>query len=117
MVEPKLCDPSVKQLSGYLDISETRHLFFWFEESRQNPDEDPLVLWLNGGPGCSSTTGLLFELGGCNIRDKGENTTFNEYSWNSVANVLYLDRAYLSSAQRSHTLTKRRAYWCRLFLR
>ncbi|XAO25236.1 hypothetical protein I312_104051 [Cryptococcus bacillisporus CA1280] len=92
VVKPELCDSSVKQLSGYLDISETRHLFFWFQESRQNPDVDPLVLWLNGGPGCSSTTGLLFELGGCNIRDKGENTTFNEYSWNSIANVLYLDQ-------------------------
>ncbi|KIR28366.1 cathepsin A (carboxypeptidase C) [Cryptococcus deuterogattii 99/473] len=92
VVKPELCDSSVKQLSGYLDISETRHLFFWFQESRQSPDEDPLVLWLNGGPGCSSTTGLLFELGGCNIRDKGENTTFNEYSWNSIANVLYLDQ-------------------------
>ncbi len=29
ITEPKLCDPSVKQYSGYLDISETRHLFFW----------------------------------------------------------------------------------------
>lgn len=45
VVKPTLCDPSVKQLSGYLDISETRHLFFWFEESRNKPDEDPLVLW------------------------------------------------------------------------
>ncbi|WVR09210.1 hypothetical protein IAU60_006272 [Kwoniella sp. DSM 27419] len=92
VVQPELCDPTVHQLSGYLDISETRHLFFWFEESRHKPKEDPLVLWLNGGPGCSSTTGLLFELGGCNIADKGENVTFNEFSWNNVANVLFLDR-------------------------
>nr|ODN88617.1 cathepsin A (carboxypeptidase C) [Cryptococcus depauperatus CBS 7841] len=92
VVQPKLCDPTVKQLSGYLDVSETRHLFFWFEESRSNPKEDPLMLWLNGGPGCSSTTGLLFELGGCNIGAKGENVTLNQHSWNSVANVLYLDQ-------------------------
>ncbi|OCF31325.1 cathepsin A (carboxypeptidase C) [Kwoniella heveanensis BCC8398] len=92
VVQPELCDPTVNQLSGYLDISETRHLFFWFEESRSKPKEDPLVLWLNGGPGCSSTTGLLFELGGCNIADKGENVTFNEFSWNNVANVLFLDQ-------------------------
>jgi cathepsin A (carboxypeptidase C) len=38
----------VKQYSGYLDISETKHLFFWFEESRSKPKDDPLVLWLNG---------------------------------------------------------------------
>lgn len=29
ITQPKLCDTSVKQYSGYLDISETRHLFFW----------------------------------------------------------------------------------------
>lgn len=45
VVEPKICDPNVKQLSGYLDISESKHLFFWFEASRSNPAKDPLVLW------------------------------------------------------------------------
>ncbi|ORY29146.1 carboxypeptidase C [Naematelia encephala] len=92
VVKPELCDPNVNQLSGYLDISESKHLFFWFQESRHKPSEDPVMLWLNGGPGCSSTTGLLFELGGCNIADKGANVTYNEHSWNSVANVLYLDQ-------------------------
>lgn len=29
-VESKLCDGSVKQHSGYLDISDGRHLFFWY---------------------------------------------------------------------------------------
>jgi carboxypeptidase C (cathepsin A) len=46
-----LCDPTVRQYSGYLDISETKHLFFWFFESRDRPESDPVVLWLNGGPG------------------------------------------------------------------
>jgi hypothetical protein len=26
---PTLCDDSVKQYSGYLDIAEDKHLFFW----------------------------------------------------------------------------------------
>jgi cathepsin A (carboxypeptidase C) len=42
---PHLCDPSVKMISGYLDVSETKHLFFWFFESRDKPKEDPLLLW------------------------------------------------------------------------
>lgn len=29
MRQPQLCDPNVKQYSGYLDISEEKHLFFW----------------------------------------------------------------------------------------
>ncbi|KAJ7072804.1 carboxypeptidase C [Mycena amicta] len=87
-----LCDPTVKQYSGYLDIAEDKHLFFWFFESRSSPSEDPLVLWLNGGPGCSSSTGLLFELGPCSIANEGRNTTFNPHSWNSNANMIFLDQ-------------------------
>ncbi|KAH9011291.1 serine carboxypeptidase [Lactarius pseudohatsudake] len=90
--EPDLCDPSVQQYSGYLDVTEGKHLFFWFFESRSNPSKDPLVLWLNGGPGCSSSTGLLFELGPCLIADKGRNTTFNPHSWNERANIIFLDQ-------------------------
>ncbi|KIO24205.1 hypothetical protein M407DRAFT_77252 [Tulasnella calospora MUT 4182] len=89
---PKLCDPKVKQYSGYLDIDDDKHLFFWFFESRKNPEEAPLVLWLNGGPGCSSTTGLLFELGPCNIADQGRDTTYNKYGWNEFANMIFLDQ-------------------------
>ncbi|GAB1526729.1 hypothetical protein RhiTH_009901 [Rhizoctonia solani] len=89
--KPQLCDPNVKQYSGYLDIDDDKHLFFWFFESRANPAKAPLVLWLNGGPGCSSSTGLLFELGPCNIANNGENTTYNKYSWNTHANMLFLD--------------------------
>lgn len=90
--KPQLCDPNVKQYSGYLDIDDDKHLFFWFFESRANPAKAPLVLWLNGGPGCSSSTGLLFELGPCNIANNGENTTYNKYSWNTHANMLFLDQ-------------------------
>lgn len=92
VTEPSLCDPSVKQYSGYLDITDDKHLFFWFFESRSSPEEAPLVMWLNGGPGCSSSTGLLFELGPCNIADEGASTTFNPHSWNAHANVIFLDQ-------------------------
>ncbi|GLB35555.1 putative peptidase S10 family protein [Lyophyllum shimeji] len=92
ITEPDLCDPSVKQYSGYLDVAEDKHLFFWFFESRSSPAEDPLVLWLNGGPGCSSSTGLLFELGPCSIANQGKNTTHNPNSWNNNANIIFLDQ-------------------------
>ncbi|KAJ7489370.1 serine carboxypeptidase [Mycena latifolia] len=89
--QPKLCDPSVQQYSGYIDVGREKHLFFWFFESRSSPADDPVVLWLNGGPGGSSMHGLLFELGPCNIASPNE-TTHNPWSWNTRANILFLDQ-------------------------
>ncbi|KAK5990293.1 Carboxypeptidase Y-like protein [Cladobotryum mycophilum] len=83
---------SVKQFSGYLDDDEKdKHLFYWFFESRNDPKNDPVVLWLNGGPGCSSLTGLFLELGPASINKKGE-VVHNPYSWNSNASVIFLDQ-------------------------
>ncbi|CAG8804097.1 2128_t:CDS:2, partial [Racocetra persica] len=90
--EPKLCDASVQQYSGYLDISKKKHFFFWFFESRNDPSNDPIVLWLNGGPGCSSLAGLFFELGPCSVNEDGADTTINPYSWNSNASIIFLDQ-------------------------
>ena len=71
------CDPDVKSYSGYLDVGDGKDLFFYFFESRSNPKEDPVLMWINGvsgsryhrcgliagGPGCSSALGLFMELG------------------------------------------------------
>ncbi|KAG9019709.1 hypothetical protein FRB90_010979 [Tulasnella sp. 427] len=89
---PRLCDPRVKQYSGYLDTEDDKHFFFWFFESRRNPSESPLVMWLNGGPGCSSSTGLLMELGPCKVSDGGHDVTYNEFGWNEYANMIFLDQ-------------------------
>ncbi|KAJ7681160.1 serine carboxypeptidase-domain-containing protein, partial [Mycena olivaceomarginata] len=102
-----LCDTSVKQYSGYLDIADDKHLFFWFFESRNSPSTDPLVLWLNGSPGCSSSTGLLFELGPCSIANEGKNTTFNKHSWTLSANMI-VSRNFASRGQSNgHTVPRR----------
>ncbi|BGP14624.1 hypothetical protein JCM10213_002208 [Rhodosporidiobolus nylandii] len=86
-----LCDPGVKQVSGYVDTARGHHAFFWAFESRNDPETDPVVLWLNGGPGCSSFIGLLQELGPCKIQPNGE-PGYNPYSWNNNATVIFLDQ-------------------------
>ncbi|KAJ8328258.1 hypothetical protein QVD99_000772 [Batrachochytrium dendrobatidis] len=88
----ELCDPSVQQYVGYLDTEDNNHFFFWFFESRDKPKTDPVILWLNGGPGCSSLTGLLMELGPCRANPEGNGTTINKSSWNANANVVFLDQ-------------------------
>jgi cathepsin A (carboxypeptidase C) len=92
VTQPKLCDPSVKQVSGYLNVDADKHFFFWFFESRHTPASDPLLLWLNGGPGCSSLTGLFMELGPCSVDDTGNHTIHNPHSWNNRANIIFLDQ-------------------------
>ncbi|KAG8793931.1 hypothetical protein FRC12_001155 [Ceratobasidium sp. 428] len=87
-----LCDPSVKQYSGYLDVSKHKHLFFWFFESRKDPHKAPLAAWMNGGPGGSSALGLLMENGPCNVQPGGNSTARNPYGWNEVTNMFFLDQ-------------------------
>jgi hypothetical protein len=59
--EPGLCETTegVKSYSGFIDLAEDKHLFFWFFESRHDPASDPITLWLNGGPGSDSLVGLF----------------------------------------------------------
>lgn len=44
--------------SGYLSAN-TRNLFYVLAESHNDPPTDPLIVWFNGGPGCSSMIGFL----------------------------------------------------------
>lgn len=81
-----------QQFSGYITIDDKqqRALFYYFVEAESDPASKPLVLWLNGGPGCSSVgVGAFSEHGP--FRPSGDILVRNNYSWNKVANILYLD--------------------------
>ena len=78
--------------SGYLKTSSpSRQLHYVYVESESKPDTDPLLIWFNGGPGCSSMLGLIQEHGPCIIDDFETVVKRNPEPWNKRANVLYLE--------------------------
>eukprot|EP00904_Undaria_pinnatifida_P011519 jgi/Undpi1/7498/HiC_scaffold_22.g09971.m1 len=66
--------------------------FYWLIESAsKDPASEPLVIWLNGGPGCSSMDGLWLENGPFRLNADQE-ISINPFSWHNVANVMYVDQ-------------------------
>lgn len=83
--------PGVNSYAGYVDLSPTEHTFFWFFEARHDPENAPITLWLNGGPGSDSLIGLFEELGPCGV-NKNNESYINKNSWNEVSNMLFLSQ-------------------------
>jgi len=81
-----------KQYAGYVMLNKTRNkkLFYWFVESQRDPANDPLVLWMNGGPGSSSLIGFLTEHGPFRPLQDGTIEPY-EQSWNRIANIIYVE--------------------------
>ncbi|KAI7992875.1 Serine carboxypeptidase-like 45 [Camellia lanceoleosa] len=83
---------SFRQFGGYITVDEQqdRALFYYFAEAETDPASKPLVLWLNGGPGCSSIgVGAFCEHGP--FKPTEHVLAKNDYSWNKEANMLYLE--------------------------
>ena len=94
-----------KQYSGLLEIPNTnpaRFYHYWLVTSENDPANDPIVLWLNGGPGASSLLGYFTEQGPFHVNDDSiiENTTeipvlfYNNYTWAKVVNIIFLGMTY-----------------------
>ncbi|GLT75375.1 hypothetical protein SLA2020_471060 [Shorea laevis] len=81
--------------TGYVGVGDVE-FFYYFIESEGKPAEDPLLLWLTGGPGCSAISGLLFEIGPIQFNMVKYNGTLptlalNPHSWTKVASIIFLD--------------------------
>jgi carboxypeptidase D len=74
-----------------VDEASKSNLFFWLIATDHRLPKDKLVIWLNGGPGCSSMDGMFLEIGPFWIVDeKGQLVVKdNPYSWTQYANVLF----------------------------
>ncbi|XP_042508667.1 serine carboxypeptidase-like 18 isoform X2 [Macadamia integrifolia] len=84
--------------TGYVGVGESEdvQLFYYFIKSEKNPEKDPLVVWLTGGPGCSSLSGLLYEIGPLSFVVKEydgtlPNLVLKPHSWTQVASIIFID--------------------------
>lgn len=83
--------------AGLLPISadpdESRQLYFWFFPAAHGaPQEQEIVIWLNGGPGCSSLLGLFTENGPFLWQAGTLAPTANPYSWNNLTNIVWVEQ-------------------------
>ncbi|RDX81940.1 Serine carboxypeptidase-like 48 [Mucuna pruriens] len=86
---------SVQELghhAGYyrLPRSKAARMFYFFFESRNSKD-DPVVIWLTGGPGCSSELALFYENGPFQLT-KNLSLVWNDYGWDKASNILFVDQ-------------------------
>ncbi|WMV59277.1 hypothetical protein MTR67_052662 [Solanum verrucosum] len=84
--------------TGYIGVGEGEEvqLFYYFVKSESDPETDPLILWITGGPGCSSLEGLTMEFGPLHFDDMEYNgslptLSLNTHSWTKVASIIFLD--------------------------
>ena len=79
-------------LHRHVEVDATHHsnLFFWHFANKHIGSKERTVIWLNGGPGCSSMDGAVMEVGP--YRLDGENLRLVNGSWNEYANLLFVDQ-------------------------
>jgi carboxypeptidase C (cathepsin A) len=80
-----------EQYAGLIPIdSHGSGIFYWLFTSESKPT-DPLIFWLNGGPGSSSQFGLFMENGPFSIDTNGK-LQIRKYRWNTNAAMVYVDQ-------------------------
>jgi carboxypeptidase C (cathepsin A) len=87
---------NIAQYAGHLTVDEDKgsNIFYWLIEAQGiDPTTAPLLIWLNGGPGCSSMDGLFIELGPFRLEGVNmDQIRINPGSWHYAANLLFIDQ-------------------------
>ncbi|SGY60802.1 BQ5605_C007g04487 [Microbotryum silenes-dioicae] len=68
------------------------HLYFLMAQPRHIPNRHRLIIWFNGGPGCSSLDGAFIENGPFRVNKDGKTLKKVVSSWNEYATVIFLDQ-------------------------
>lgn len=114
-----------RQFAGYIDVGASKSLYYYFVWAEGDASKAPVVLWLNGGPGCSSFCGFVYEHGPYQYKLTKEGVVLQDspYSWNKVANMIYLDSpagvgmSYTTDKRQLHTNDTQTAVDANTFIR
>lgn len=89
---PGAPEPLLNMYAGHVEITPEHHgnMFFWFYKNRHIANRGRTVIWLNGGPGCSSMDGAMMEIGPYRVKKDGT-LKLNDGSWDEFANLLFID--------------------------
>lgn len=82
----------LRSYAGYLTVDKAcnSNLFFWYFPAQRNPENASVILWLEGGPGMSSTLGIFYGNGPYRL-SPDQTITENEFSWTVDHHVVYID--------------------------
>ncbi|KAH7327373.1 serine carboxypeptidase [Rhexocercosporidium sp. MPI-PUGE-AT-0058] len=73
-------------------VANANSLWFWFFPSTNPAAKKEIVIWLSGGPGCSSLSAVLQGNGPFSWLSGTYKPVANAYSWNKLTNVIYVDQ-------------------------
>ena len=79
---------------GYININKKipkDKLFYYMYPSRIDPETAPLLIFLQGGPGCSGSFGQIMEQGPIKVNKNGTKAYLNPYAWNTRMNMIMPD--------------------------
>uniref|UniRef100_J3N880 Serine carboxypeptidase-like n=1 Tax=Oryza brachyantha TaxID=4533 RepID=J3N880_ORYBR len=85
--------------TGYVEVDESMgiRLFYYFVQSENDPDNDPLMVWLLGGPGCSGLNGIVQEIGPFQFATKWQyrggvpRLIYRPETWTKFSNIIFVD--------------------------
>jgi carboxypeptidase C (cathepsin A) len=84
--------------SGFVEVDAPTgsNLYYWLIKEKDNDNDAPLVLWINGGPGASGQIGNLLLNGPLKFAKTPtggfEVHSVTDRAWTAVGNMLYLDQ-------------------------
>jgi vitellogenic carboxypeptidase-like protein len=92
--EPQLINGSNPfEFSGYISVnaSANAQMYYVYFPAQNGNKNAPLIMWLQGGPGCSSMDGLFVENGPYHIDPNTLRLIPNEYTWNKEYSMVFVD--------------------------